>query len=131
MDKDIQDVLNQLDVLKNNPVSENLISGSQAAMGQSPLPVGWDANTATFLGIAILIFGLIVFFVMAFLICKGHKPDAVMKICALPLVIISAIFLVVIGYSSTQIAPVMALLSAIAGYLLGNRTDNIREQPPE
>lgn len=65
-------------------------------------------------------FGLVVFGVMAFLIHKGHDANNVLRVCALPLIIVSAIFLIVVGYSQQQIAPVMGLLGTVAGYLLGN-----------
>lgn len=49
---------------------------------------------------------------------RGAEPNSILRLVGLPLVILSAIFLVVVGYSQEQIAPVVGLLGAIAGYLL-------------
>ena len=65
-------------------------------------------------------FGLIIFSIMAWLLSKRHDHMAVLKVCALPLIIVSAIFLVIVGYSTEQIAPVLGLMGSVAGYLLGS-----------
>lgn len=88
----------------------------------------WFIYAKTF-GISTLVFGFAVFAVMAFLVYRGFRPQTVLKICALPLVVISAIFLIVVGYSQEQISPVLSLLSAIAGYLLGNQESWALDQP--
>ncbi len=72
------------------------------------------------LSTAILVFGVVTFLIMAFLLVRGRNHLAVLRTCALPLIIVSAIFLVIVGYSAEQIAPVMGLLGSIAGYLLGS-----------
>jgi hypothetical protein len=79
----------------------------------------WSKELVIFLSCLILVFGLLVLFIMAFLVIKGKEADQILRICALPLIIVTAIFLVVTGYTNEQISPVMGLLGAIAGYLLG------------
>ncbi|EKE76147.1 hypothetical protein [Gallaecimonas xiamenensis] len=81
----------------------------------------WSPDLAITLSIIILVFGITVFGFMAHLIKKGHDANEVLRVCALPLIITSATFLIVVGYSQQQIAPVMGLLGTVAGYLLGNR----------
>jgi hypothetical protein len=81
----------------------------------------WSKDIVLYLSFSILIFGLLVLAVMAWLVIKGREGDQILRVCALPLIIVAAIFLVVTGYTSEQIAPVMGLLGAIAGYLLGSK----------
>lgn len=102
---------------------EDAAKSSEQASG-SEMPRDWFARDVHIECFSILAFGLIMFSVMAFLIYKGREPNAVLKICALPLVIISALFLIITGYTQTQIAPAMGLLGVIAGYLLGAKTSD-------
>lgn len=96
----------------------------------------WTAEAAWRHSLAVLSFGLLVFLIMAFLMRRNDSTD-VLRVCALPLTIIAAIYLIVVGYTETQITPVLALLSAIAGYLLSNigsgdrdrRRDSSTESP--
>jgi len=81
----------------------------------------WSKDMVLYLSLAILVFGLLVIVVMVYLVFKGKDADQVLRVCALPLIIVAAIFLVVVGYTSEQIAPVMGLLGAIAGYILGSK----------
>ena len=83
-------------------------------------PSGWTANYSLSLAVGILVFGLIIFSIMAWLLSRRHDHMAVLKVCALPLIIVSAIFLVIVGYSTEQIAPVLGLMGSVAGYLLGS-----------
>ena len=54
-------------------------------------------------------------------ICFLIADSAFCTESGLSLIIVAAIFLVVVGYTSEQIAPVMGLLGAIAGYILGSK----------
>lgn len=120
MEKGIDQLLTELDQM-------------QRALNTSPAPTPaltqpWSKEIVLFLSCSILIFGLVVLFLMASLVRKGSDADQVLRVCSLPLIIVAAIFLVVTGYTSEQIAPVMGLLGAIAGYLLGaKRSSRPRE----
>ncbi|MFA0812350.1 hypothetical protein [Microbulbifer epialgicus] len=72
--------------------------------------------------ISILAFGVIFVLIMACLINKGKNPGDVLRACGTILIVISAIYLIVAGYSEDQIAPVIGLLGTIAGYILGKST---------
>ncbi len=106
--------------LLNNQLDNLSQATAQNVIKNSVPPTIWTSELAVTLSIIILIFGVIVFGLMAFLINKGHEANDVLRVCSLPLIIISAIFLIVVGYSQQQIAPVMGLLGTVAGYLLGN-----------
>jgi len=82
----------------------------------------WSATNAMTVSSAVLIFGVMIFVLATHLIKSGKSADAVLKIFGTILIVISAVFLVVAGYSDKQIAPVMGLLGTIAGYLLGKET---------
>ena len=76
---------------------------------------------------ALLVFGVVVLLLATYLIKVGKSSEAVLRIFGTILIIVIAVFLVVAGYSDTQIAPVMGLLGTIAGYLLGKES---KEKPP-
>jgi VIT1/CCC1 family predicted Fe2+/Mn2+ transporter len=82
-------------------------------------PIWWSTNNAMTISSAVLIFGALVMVVAALLIRSGKNAEALLRIFGTILIVISALFLVVAGYSDKQIAPVMELLGTIAGYLLG------------
>ena len=50
---------------------------------------------------------------------QSWASESVIRFIGFPVVISAALFLVVAGYSDQQVAPVFALLGAIAGYLFG------------
>lgn len=75
------------------------------------------------LSVAILLFGAIVLALQTFLIVKlplAWTPSAILRLNGVTLIITGGILLVTAGYSNQQIAPVIGLLGAIAGYLLGS-----------
>lgn len=82
------------------------------------------------LSLFILGFGVVVILIIFFV---GHRDtvsyDYIFKLTAVTLVITSSLFLVIAGYSSEQIAPVIGLLGTISGYLLGKAsTDSDRSK---
>lgn len=95
-----------------------------AVRAEGALPIGWNSQVVLTLSISILLFGLAVLGIMAFLICKQRDSRNVLRAFGVPLIIVAAIFLVVTGYSQEQIAPVIGLLGTIAGYLLGVNNRN-------
>lgn len=79
----------------------------------------WSTTDAMTISSVVLVFGVTVLILAYGVIQKGAQPDAVLRIFGTILIIVSAVFLVVAGYSDKQIAPVMGLLGTIVGYLLG------------
>lgn len=82
----------------------------------------WSVTSAMTISAAVLVFGLLVLLLAAYLIRVGKNTEAVLRIFGTILIVVIAVFLVVAGYTDTQIAPVMGLLGTIAGYLLGKDT---------
>ena len=79
-----------------------------------------DAYADSFwLSCILLSFGFLVVSVVAYLIKQGKDSEVLLRSFGTILIIISAVFLIVAGYSEKQIAPVIGLLGTIAGYLLG------------
>jgi len=95
------------------------------ASGQAETP-WWSTRNAMTMSAALLVFGVVVLLLATYLITVGTSAEAVLRIFGTILIIVIAVFLVVAGYSDTQIAPVMGLLGTIAGYLLGKES---REKP--
>ncbi|MBI3014428.1 MAG: hypothetical protein HYY65_05065 [Candidatus Tectomicrobia bacterium] len=107
---------------KKNVIIDGLSTSS------SPAPVGtaasswWSVTDAMTISASVLVFGLLVILLATYLIRAGKHTEAVLRIFGTILIVMVAVFLVVAGYTDTQIAPVMGLLGTIAGYLLGKET---------
>lgn len=81
------------------------------------------------LSFSVLVFGAMVFALQTWLILKmplHWTPNAILRFNGLTLIITGAILLVTAGYSNEQMTPVIGLLGAIAGYLLG-----AADKPPD
>lgn len=89
-------------------------TAKQATQGQP-----WDASLVKFLTISVLAFGLIVIVIMAVLVWQKSQTGDVLRLFTVPMVIVAAVFLVVTGFSNSQITPVIGLLGTLAGYVLG------------
>jgi hypothetical protein len=79
----------------------------------------WTATNAMTISSVVLGFGLVALCLASWLLRAGRNADSILRISGTILIIVSAVFLVVAGYSQTQMGPVMGLLGTIAGYLLG------------
>ncbi|RYD22543.1 MAG: hypothetical protein EOP88_07780 [Verrucomicrobiaceae bacterium] len=77
------------------------------------------------LSIGILGYGVLVLAITAFLIYRGKvKVPAgdgqwLIRTLVIPMCVVAAVFLTVVGYDPQQITPVIGLLGTIIGYLLG------------
>ena len=97
------------------------ISPSTVSSGDSSS--WWSTTNAATMSSIVLVFGLMICVLVMVLMRQGRNADSVLKVMGTILIIISSIFLVVAGYTDTQIAPVMGLLGTIAGYLLGKNAN--------
>lgn len=82
----------------------------------------WSNANAMTMSACVLIFGALVIAMVANQIKNHDVSDREAKMFIVVLVIVSALFVVVAGYSDSQMAPVMGLLGTIVGYVLGNRS---------
>ncbi|MDO9068610.1 MAG: hypothetical protein Q7W05_09150 [Deltaproteobacteria bacterium] len=82
----------------------------------------WSVTNAMTISASVLVFGLCVILLATYLVKIGKKAEDVLRIFGTILIVMMAVFLVVAGYTDTQVAPVMGLLGTIAGYLLGKET---------
>lgn len=104
-------------------VSQSLFA--QPNVGQAPNLARQWTDTESHLGIGVLVFMILVMVLQFFFIkCSRVRwsSEAVIRFVGFPFVISSALLLVIVGYSDQQVAPVFALLGAIAGYLFGAKT---------
>jgi hypothetical protein len=80
------------------------------------------------LGWGVLIFSIFLFGLIAALIFSGkvkvpeNDGQWLVRVIVVPLAILGAIFLVVVGYSEDQMSPAVGLLGTIIAYLLGSST---------
>lgn len=79
----------------------------------------WSPELVVTLSLSILVFGLLVLILMTFLYTRDRVSPLILPAFGVPLIIVAAVVLVVAGFNSQQIAPVIGLLGTIAGYLLG------------
>lgn len=100
------------------PYLTNKPTGKTGAIVRVESDQAWSKDLAQFLGVAVLLFGLISMVLMFILFMRRRSTELVLRAFGVPLIIVSAVFLVVAGYTEQQIAPVMGLLGTIAGYLL-------------
>lgn len=81
---------------------------------------GWSESSMLILSMSLLVFALLLILVLAFMLFRSKgKPDLILPTFGIPLIIVTAAFLVITGYSQDQMNTAMGLLGTIAGYLLG------------
>jgi len=104
--------------------SDSTIESLKLSTAQSTdaSPSWWSVTNAMTMSAVVLVFGLLVIVLATYLIKNGKNTEAVLRIFGTILIVMMAVFLVVAGYTDTQVAPVMGLLGTIAGYLLGKET---------
>jgi hypothetical protein len=101
----------------------NSLNNAGAAESMSSnAPTWWSVTNAMTISSVVLVFGLLVILLATYLVRSGVNTEAVLRIFGTILIILVSVFLVVAGYTDTQIAPVMGLLGTIVGYLLGKET---------
>lgn len=99
----------------------------QPAAGATPGKVPWWSVTdAMTISASILLFGLLVMVLATRALQQGVAAGLVLRLFGMLTIVILAVFLVVAGYDSQQIAPVTGLLGTLAGYLVGR---SVQEQP--
>ncbi len=95
-------------------------------------PVGkewWRADEAMTISAVVLIYGIVVMILATIVLRRTNiHPDSVLRLFGTIIIVVGALFLIVAGYSDTQMGPVMGLLGTIAGYLLG-KNDKVAEKP--
>jgi hypothetical protein len=101
---------------------ESLSRSAPPSIPTSDAPTWWSVTNAMTISSVVLAFGLLVILLATYLVRSGVNTEAVLRIFGTILIILVSVFLVVAGYTDTQIAPVMGLLGTIVGYLLGKET---------
>lgn len=122
-----------------NETDADLLAEADAALGAtnsivaaSPIqePAWWSTTNAMTMCSIILLFGLVVMGLSAWLLKAGKPAASVLRVFGTILVIMMATFLVVAGYDDKQIAAPLGLLGTIAGYLLGKDNDRPPDRKP-
>lgn len=76
-------------------------------------------SPAFYMSVSAFLLGVMVIILTAYLIRHDKEPVDVLKALGIPLIVISAVLMVLTGFGSQEISPVIGLLGTIAGYLLG------------
>jgi hypothetical protein len=98
--------------------SQLLSHGAHAGAVVQP----WNPWLISFLTIVIIAFSVLVLYFMRIMLKDGHRPNDILRLTTMPMVIAAAIFLVLLGYSNNQITSVIGLLGTLIGYILGSAT---------
>ena len=81
--------------------------------------VGWDRNSSLIAGGILLLFCILLFGLIGWLVKSGISSNNLLRLFTVPLVCVMAVFIILLGYTQEQIAPVIGLLGTVVGYLLG------------
>jgi len=89
-------------------------------------------HISTTLSIGLLIFGGVVLILEFLIVYRGGDEwnEQNFKVIVTSLVVIMGVFLVVAGFSHEQITPIVGLLGAIVGYVLGRDSSQKQSGPP-
>lgn len=97
-----------------------------AKHGNAPEQQPWNSFLVGTLSIGLMFFGTFLFVIIWRLIAsekiKAIPGDSqwLVRILVVPLCVLSAVLLVIVGFSNEQTAPAVGLLGTIIGYLLGS-----------
>ncbi len=86
----------------------------------------WSPELVCKLSLGIGLFAMILLACVTILLRREREhvePEQILRTFGILVIIFAAIFLVIAGYSDTQITPVIGLLGTIAGYLLGRKIE--------
>lgn len=109
-------------------VSSAVVSEKPAAVQEYVAPVLTSREYV--LAYAVLAFGVAVLgleFAYFWKLGAGAQPSDVLLVYAMTLIIMGTMFLIVVGTSSSQLAPAFGLYGTIVGYLLGKRSATTAE----
>ncbi len=112
---------NHSDFMNEQQQTTELLKKLSEQLNNSASAQPWSPELVMTLSISFLVFGLLLCLMIGWLIYKDKNAYQMIQAFSLPLIIVSAVVLVVAGFSDRQIAPVIGLLGTIAGYLLGSR----------
>jgi hypothetical protein len=107
------------------------VSALEKAAAKAETESKWSPSLVKFLTVSILAFGAAVLAMMSYLVMHDRNAGVVLRLFTVPLVIVSAVFLVVTGFSNEQITPVVGLLGTIVGYILGAHSAQSASPPAE
>jgi len=94
-------------------------SDSYIASSQNP---AWTPELVQHLSLGLAIFGIILIIVLACLLHRKVDGEMIMRVFSIPLIILAGVFLILVGYTENQLAPMFGILGTIAGYLFGRET---------
>ncbi len=115
LEKSIQQKMQKLESSKIDSTTATTVQKTSDA------PDWWSVQDAMTISASVLVFGCFIMTLCTILLYRGTTSHDILKLFGTMIIVISAVFLVVAGYSDTQITPIVGLLGTIAGYLLGSK----------
>lgn len=127
----LKDTVAPFQAIKNAQAANT--SGSTLELRKDSIGVSqpWSSTIVITLSCLVLAFGIAILISGAYMARHGFKPYTIIRFNGLVLVVVSSVMLVLVGYSQEQISPVIGLLGAIAGYLLGNKGNDEAHSKPK
>lgn len=106
-----------------NAATSGALSGTTSSTLKQDAPVGWTPQLVGRLSLGISVFALLCLTLITVLLWRRRNADQILRTFGILIIVFASVFLVIAGYSDTQITPVIGLLGTIAGYLLGRRIE--------
>ena len=113
-----------------NAPANGTLAGATTSSVKANAPVGWTPQLVIRLSLGIGFFAILLFVLITILLWRRRNAEQVLRTFGILVIIFAAIFLVIAGYSDSQITPVIGLLGTIAGYLLGRRIEPTSPEQP-
>ncbi|HCN30931.1 MAG TPA: hypothetical protein DIT64_19890 [Verrucomicrobiales bacterium] len=86
----------------------------------------WTPALVGGLSLGLMVFGVFIFCLITHLVKEGKVTEPagdgqwLLRLMVVPLCVLAAVLLVIVGFSNEQTAPAVGLLGTIIGYLLGS-----------
>jgi hypothetical protein len=104
------------------------IGDSKTTQSSVESPNNWTPRDTMAMSGAVLGYSLVVLLAATVVARSIKTPELAIRLFTSVLIINSAVFFIVAGYSSQQIAPAFGLLGTMAGYVLGKSQTTSKEQ---
>ena len=103
LEKSIQQKMQKLESSKIDSTTATTVQKT------SDVPDWWSAQDAMTISASVLVFGCFIMLLCTILLYRGTTSHDILKLFGTMIIVISAVFLVVAGYSDTQITPYLSL----------------------
>ncbi len=126
--KESANQLQLLEYLQGHPGvdTQKLLTEAVQQQTKADLTQPFSTGLVGGLSLGLMFFGIYIYWLVTRLIQNGkiqvptHDGQWLLRLIVVPMCVLAAVFMVLVGYSSEQAAPTIGLLGTIIGYLLGS-----------